>query len=164
MLIPSAPPFEERSYLGKTAHCCPPTLLFFLAFQCESFTLCEENGLWGTIRCGRREISLRQRAVHQEPSVDSHRRRNVLPAPEWRYAQAAQIGKDLAAAQFALLNMDDAEMPNEAREVTLRTSSDKPVSSQRKTVIGAARSTSNAANRNHARPTLATAQPSISLP
>jgi hypothetical protein len=34
-----------------------------------------------------------------------------------------KIGKDLAAAHAALLNMDDAEMPNEVREVT----SDKPV-------------------------------------
>jgi hypothetical protein len=50
-----------------------------------------------------------------------------------------KIGKDLAAAHAALLNMDDAEMPNEVREVRLLSSSDKPVSSQRKTVVGAAR-------------------------
>jgi hypothetical protein len=50
-----------------------------------------------------------------------------------------KIGKDLAAAHAALLNMDDAEMPNEVREVRLLSSSDKPVSSQRKTVVGPAR-------------------------
>ena len=37
-----------------------------------------------------------------------------------------KIGKDLAAAHAALLNMDDAEMPNEVREVRLLSSSDKP--------------------------------------
>jgi hypothetical protein len=75
-----------------------------------------------------------------------------------------RIGKDLAAAHAALLHMDDREVPNEVREVTLRTPSNKPVGSQRKTVVDELESTSNAANRSHARHTLATAQPSISLP
>jgi hypothetical protein len=160
---------KPRTYLRKplTVARSASTLLFFSAFQHESSGFARKTAHGAIIRSShasrQRKISLRQRAVHEDSPADSHWR-NVLPAPEWRYAQAAQIGKDLAAAHAALLNMDDAEMPNEAREVTLRTSSDKPVSSQRKTVIGAARSTSNAANRNHARPTLATAQPSISLP
>ena len=39
----------------------------------------------------------------------------------------------------ALLHMDDREIRNEVREVTLRTPSNKPVGSQRKTVVDAAR-------------------------
>src|SRR6516164_7643880 len=50
-----------------------------------------------------------------------------------------RIGKDLAAAHAALLHMDDREVPNEVREVTLRTPSNKLVSSQRKTVIDEAK-------------------------
>lgn len=50
-----------------------------------------------------------------------------------------RIGNDLAAAHVALLHMDDREIPNGVREVTLRTPSNKPVGSQRKTVVDAAR-------------------------
>ena len=57
-----------------------------------------------------------------------------------------RIGKDLAAAHAALLHMDDREVPNEVREVTLGTLSNKPVSLQRKTVVDELESTSNAAN------------------
>ena len=50
-----------------------------------------------------------------------------------------RIGKDLAAAHAALLHMDDREVPNKVREVTLGTPSNEPVSSQRKTVVDEAR-------------------------
>ncbi len=50
-----------------------------------------------------------------------------------------RIGKDLARAHAALLHMDDRETPNEVREVTLRTPSNRPVGSPRKTVVDAAR-------------------------
>jgi len=50
-----------------------------------------------------------------------------------------RIGKDLAAAQAAFLHMDDREILNEVREVTLRAPSNKSVGSQRKTVVDAAR-------------------------
>jgi len=50
-----------------------------------------------------------------------------------------RIGKDLAAAHAALLHIDDRAIPNEVREVPLRTPSNKPVYSQRRTVVDAAR-------------------------
>jgi len=50
-----------------------------------------------------------------------------------------RIGKDLAAAHAALLHMDDREIPNGERDVTLGTPSNKPVGAQRKTVVDAAR-------------------------
>lgn len=50
-----------------------------------------------------------------------------------------RIGNDLAAAHAALLHMDDREIPNGVGEVTLGTPSNKPVGSQRKTVVDAAR-------------------------
>jgi len=50
-----------------------------------------------------------------------------------------RIGKDLAAAQAAFLHMDDREIPNEVREVTLRAPSNKPIGPQRKTVVDAAK-------------------------
>ena len=49
------------------------------------------------------------------------------------------IGKDLAVAHAALLHIDDRAIPNEVREVPLRRPSNKPVGSQRKTVVDAAR-------------------------
>ena len=73
-----------------------------------------------------------------------------------------RIGKDLAAAHAALLHMDDREVPNKVREVTHRLTN--RLAHNAKPSLTKLESTSNAANRSHARHTLVTAQPSISLP
>jgi hypothetical protein len=171
--IPSAPPFEGKEVTPENPNCCQlllPTLLFFLAFQHESFTICEERSPWRTTHSLRASTPATEDFLSS--TCSSRRLTGRFPLRE----QLTICGQaEVRAPRSESVRISPQRMLPSCRWMTeknpIRCAKRRcahglrnPLAHNGRVSLTQPESTSNAANRSHARHTLATVQPSISLP